>query len=531
MRKQLNFKYNMKQRIFYSLALILIGSMVFAQKKPNILLITVDDVAPNALSCYTHGMQYPTPNIDRIAEKGALFTDYYAQPSCTAGRAAMIMGQFPVRTGLATVGQPGNPLGISEKDPTIAELLKPLGYKTAQFGKNHLGDRNEHLPTVHGFDEFYGNLYHLNASQEPLQYDYPKDPNFSKQFGPRGVIESYATGKDDPTEEGKFGRVGKQKIIRHGLFTEKDLHEFDGLIADKSIDFMKRAKDDDKPFFVWYAPSRNHVYIEQMESKKHLAAGVSYDGDKFGSGLMEHDEYVGRLLDYLEESGQMENTIVIYNTDNGPETTSWPDGGTTMFRGAKMTTFEGGVRSPFLVSWPGHIPAGSKLNGITDGMDIMPTLYAAVTGDTNLASDLKKGKKIGGKNYKVHLDGYNALDYWTGKVKESPRKEIFYYYEDRLTAVRYGPWKVHFATSECYQCDMTEHKMIKLVNLRKDPFEYYTFGDNGFHMTMEKSWVMQPMGALIQKHFETYKEFPPAHGSASLNMNKAIDKMQSALSN
>lgn len=517
-------------RNFIIITLTVISSFLFGQEKPNILIITVDDVGPNSIGCYTHGMQYPTPNIDRIAEKGALFTDYYAQPSCTAGRSAIMMGQFPVRSGLATVGQPGNPLGISEKDPTIAELLKPEGYMTGQFGKNHLGDRNEHLPTVHGFDEFYGNLYHLNASQEPLQYDYPKGEKIKEQFGPRGVIESYATTKDDPTTEGKFGRVGKQKIIRHGLFTQETMQNFDNLITDKSIDFMKRAKEDNKPFFVWYAPSRNHVYINQKESKKHLAADVSYDEDKFGSGLMEHDEYVGRLLDYLEESGQMENTIVIYNTDNGPETSSWPDGGTTMFRGSKMTTYEGGVRSPFLVSWPGHIKPGSKFNGITDGMDIMPTLYAAVTGNTTLVDDLKKGKKIGGKSYKVHLDGYNALDYWTGKTNQSPRKEIFYYYEDRLTAVRYGPWKIHFATSECYPCDMIEHKMIKVYNLRKDPFEYYD-GDNGFHMTMKKSWVMQPISALLKQHFETYKEFPPVHGSASLNMNKVIDKMQKILNN
>ncbi len=520
----------MRQRFFHSLALIFIGSMILAQKKPNILLITVDDVAPNSLSCYSHGMQYPTPNIDRIANEGALFTDYYAQPSCTAGRAAMMLGQLPVRTGLTTVGQPGNPLGIQKEDPTIAELLKPQGYMTAQYGKNHLGDRNEHLPTVHGFDEFYGNLYHLNVSEEPEQRDYPKNKKFVETYGPRGIIESYATDKYDGTEDPRFGVVGKQTVKDLGPLDTERMKTIDQEFINRSKNFMKKAQDADKPFFIWVAPTRQHVYIHLSDEDRYLAADISEDMDKFGSGLMEHDLQVGQLLDYLEQIGELDNTIILYNTDNGPEQSTWPDAGVTQFRGEKMTTWEGGVRSPFLVSWPGHIPAGSKLNGITDGLDIMPTVYAAVTGDNDLVGELAKGKSVGGTNYKVHLDGYNALDYWTGKTKESPRKEIFYYYESRLTAMRYGPWKIHIATKECYYCDLQEHNMIQLFNLRKDPYEKYD-GEIGFHQAMRKSWVMQPMIGKMKEHFATFKNFPVRQGSASLNLNAVVDKMQGVLGN
>lgn len=516
----------MKQLILCLIAIFSVG-IVNAQKKdkPNILLITVDDVAPNSLSCYSLGMQYPTPNIDRIANNGAIFTDYYAQPSCTAGRAAMITGQLPVRTGLTTVGQPGNPLGLQKEDPTLAELLKPLGYMNGQFGKNHLGDRNEHLPTVHGYDEFYGNLYHLNVSEEPEQYDYPKSETFKNKYGPRGIIESYASSIDDATVDLRFGKIGKQTVKDLGPLTSEQMKTIDQEFVDRSKDFIKRAKEANKPFFVWFAPTRMHVYVHLTDKHRYLAADISEDMDKFGSGLMEHDMQVGQLLDYLKEIGELNNTIILYNTDNGPEQSTWPDAGVTQFRGEKMTTYEGGIRSPFLVSWPGHIPKGSKLNGITDGTDIMPTLYAAITGNNNLINDLKKGKKVGNTTYKVHLDGYNSLDYWTGKTDKSPRKEIFYYYESRLTAMRYGPWKIHVATKECYSCDLIEHNMIQLYNLRKDPYEKYD-GKVNFHQAMHKSWVMQPMIGLMKEHFSTFKEFPVRQGAASLDLNKAIDKLQ-----
>ncbi|KAB1066882.1 arylsulfatase [Tamlana haliotis] len=499
---------------------------IYAQDKPNILVIMVDDVAPNALSAYTMGMQYPTPNIDRIAKGGVLFTDHYSQPSCTAGRAAFITGQKPVRTGLTTVGQPGNPLGLKKEDPTISELLKPLGYMTAQIGKNHLGDRNEHLPTVHGFDEFYGNLYHLNVSEEPEQADYPKSEEFANMYGPRGVIESYATDSFDNTEDPRFGVIGKQRVKDTGPLTTEDMKTFDEELVKRSKAFMKKAKDADKPFFIWHASSRMHVYTHLKEESKNLATKISTDGDLFGHGFIEHDGHVGQLLDYLEELGLDENTIVIYTTDNGPEQSTWPHAGVTMFRGEKMTTYEGGLRSPFLVRWPKEIPAGLVRNGISAHEDVLPTLMAAV-GKSNIKEELKSGKKIDGMNYKVYIDGFNNLDYWTGKSDKSARNYFFYYYETNMTAIRVGPWKMHFATKERYFDDMVAHTMPQLFNLRKDPFEKYD-DLTGFHQIMGKSWVMQPAIGLLNKHLSTFKEFPPRQESASLDINKAIESIMKA---
>lgn len=506
--------------------LTLIGLSSYAQDKPNILVIMVDDVAPNSLSCYSLGMQYPTPNIDRIAKEGVLFTDHYSQPSCTAGRAAFITGQKPVRTGLTTVGQPGNPLGIKKEDPTLAELLKPYGYMTAQFGKNHLGDRNEHLPTVHGFDEFFGNLYHLNVSEEPEQGDYPKSKEFAEKYGPRGIIESYATNEFDKTEDPRFGVIGKQKVTDIGQLTSERMKTFDEELVAKSKDFMKRAKEAGKPFFIWHATSRMHVYTHLKEESKNLATGVSTDMDKFGHGLIEHDGHVGNLLDYLEELGLDENTIVIYTTDNGPEQSTFPDAGVTMFRGEKMTTWEGGVRAPFMVRWPEKIPAGLIRNGISAHEDVVPTVMAAI-GEDQLSEDLKAGKKIGDMTYKVHIDGFNNLDYWTGKTEESARNYFFYYYESGLTAIRVGPWKMHFATKERYFDDMVTHTMPQLFNLRKDPYEKYD-DINGFHLIMHKSWVFQPAIGYLNDHLMTFKEFPPRQAAASLDINKAIEKILKA---
>jgi len=491
-------------------AVLLSFAMQAQNKRPNILVIMVDDVSPNSLSCYSLGMQYPTPNIDRIAHEGVLFTDHYAQPSCTAGRAAFITGQKPVRTGLTTVGQPGNPLGLQKEDVTLAELLKPYGYMTALIGKNHLGDLDEHLPTMHGFDEFYGNLYHLNVSEEPEQPDYPTDSNFIKKYGPRGIIESYADGK------------GGQTVKDLGPLTSKKMESFDDTLVARTKRFMKKAKDADKPFFIWHATSRMHVYIHLKEESKNLATNVSTDIDLFGHGLIEHDGQVGDILDYLKELGLDENTIVIYTTDNGPESSTWPHAGVTMFRGEKMTTFEGGVRAPFLVRWPGHIPAGLIRNGISAHEDVVPTIMAAV-GDTSIKEELLKGKKIGKMTYKVHLDGFNNLDYWTGKADKSARNYFFYYYESSLTAIRVGPWKMHFATKERYFDDMVFHSMPQLYNLRKDPYEKYD-DITGFRQIMHKSWVMQPAIGLLMDHLKTFEEFPPRQPAASLNINKAIEK-------
>ena len=498
------------KKLLLVFAVLLSFAMQAQNKKPNILVIMVDDVAPNSLSCYTLGMQYPTPNIDRIAHEGVLFTDHYAQPSCTAGRAAFITGQKPVRTGLTTVGQPGNPLGLQKEDVTLAELLKPYGYMTALIGKNHLGDLDEHLPTMHGFDEFYGNLYHLNVSEEPEQADYPTDPEFIKKYGPRGIIEAYADGK------------GGQTVKDLGPLTSKLMESFDDTLVARTKKFMKKAKDADKPFFIWHATSRMHVYIHLKEESKNLATNVSTDIDLFGHGLMEHDGQVGEILDYLKELGLDENTIVIYTTDNGPESSTWPHAGVTMFRGEKMTTYEGGVRAPFLVRWPGHIPAGLIRNGISAHEDVVPTIMAAV-GDDNIKEELLKGKKVGNMTYKVHLDGFNNLDYWTGKTDKSARNYFFYYYESSLTAIRVGPWKMHFATKERYFDDMVFHSMPQLYNLRKDPYEKYD-DITGFRQMMHKSWVMQPAIGLLMEHLKTFEEFPPRQPAASLNINSAIEK-------
>lgn len=486
----------------------------------------VDDVAPNSLGAYTMGMQYPTPNIDRIANEGVLFTDHYSQPSCTAGRAAFIMGQVPVRTGLTTVGQPGNPLGIKPEDPTIAELLKPLGYMTAQYGKNHLGDRNEHLPTVHGFDEFFGNLYHLNVSEEPEQADYPKTEEFKNTYGPRGIIESYASDKYDDTVDPRFGVIGKQKVTDIGQLSSKRMETFDEELVAKTKDFMKRAKDADKPFFIWHATSRMHVYTHLKEESRNLATPISTDMDLFGSGLMEHDGHVGMILDYMDELGLTDNTIVIYTTDNGPEQSTWPDAGVTMFRGEKMTTWEGGLRAPFLVRWPGKIPAGLKRNGISSHEDVLPTLMAAV-GNPNISEELLAGKKVGDMTYKVHIDGFNNLDYWTGKTDVSARNHFFYYYEANLTALRVGPWKMHFATKTRYFDDMVTHTMPRLFNLRKDPFEKYD-DVYAFELIMHKSWVFQPAIGVLNNHLSTFIDFPPRQASASLDINKAIEKIMNS---
>ncbi len=497
-----------------------------AQDLPNIIVIMVDDVAPNAISAYSHGLQYHTPNIDRIAKEGALFTDHYSQPSCTAGRAAFITGQKPVRTGLTTVGQPGNPLGLKPEDPTIAELLKPLGYMTGQFGKNHLGDRNEHLPTVHGFDEFYGNLYHLNVSEEPEQADYPSNETFKNKYGPRGVIESYATDTYDDTEDPRFGVVGKQRIKDTGQLTSEKMKTFDDELVRRTKDFMQRAKKQKKPFFIWHATSRMHVYTHLKEESENLATGTSTDMDLFGHGLLEHDGHVGQILDYMDELGVSDNTIVIYTSDNGPEQSTFPDAGVTMFRGEKMTTWEGGLRVPFLVRWPEEIPAGRVLNGISAHEDVLPTVMAAV-GNENIKEELKAGKQIGDMTYKVYIDGFNNLDYWTGASEESARNHFFYYYETSLTAMRVGPWKMHFATKERYFDDMVSHTMPQLFNLRKDPFEHYD-DITGFHLIMRKSWVMQPAIGLLTEHLQTFAEFPPRQEAASLDINQAIDKILKA---
>src|SRR5262245_19773997 len=378
-------------------------------KKPNILVIFGDDIGWSNISAYNHGMLgYKTPNIDRLAKEGAMFTDYYTQQSCTAGRAAFILGQHPFRTGLLTIGMPGSPHGITAEMPTTADLLKPLGYATGQFGKNHLGDRDEHLPTKHGFDEFFGNLYHLNAEEEPESYYYPKDPEFRKKFGPRGVLNAKANGK------------GGQTIEDTGPLTRARMPTFDEEVLKHATDFIERAVDDDKPFFVWFNTTRMHVWTHlKKESEGVTGVGI------YADGMVETDGHIGQLLDKLEELGIDDNTIVIYTTDNGAETVSWPDGGNTPFRGEKGTTWEGGFRSPCLIRWPGVIEPGTVYNDIVSGEDWMPTLLAAA-GEPDIKEKLLKGHKAGTKTFKAHLDGYNLLPFFKGE-EECPRKEIFYF--------------------------------------------------------------------------------------------------------
>ena len=526
----------MKKSNFYlSVLCIFIIGCLNAQsndpKKPNILIIMVDDVAQNSLSCYTHGMQYPTPNIDRIAKNGLLFTDSYAQPSCTAGRAALITGQLPIRTGLTTVGQPGNPIGLKKEDPTLAELLKPKGYATCQIGKNHLGDRNEHLPTVHGFDQFYGILYHLNVLEEPEQEDYPKSADFKKRFGPRGIIESFASGKEDGTVDPRFGKIGKQSVKDLGPLTSEMMKFFDDTCVARSKKFIKNSISSNKPFFLWFNSSRMHVYTHLKDEHRNLATKISEEDDLFGSGIMEHDLQVGELLDYLNQMGVADNTIVIYTSDNGPEQSTWPHAGTTMFRGEKMTTWEGGVRVPFLVCWPKAIPAGEYRNGITSLEDVVPTIMAAV-GEGDVKDKLTKGFKAGDMTYKVHLDGFNSLDYWAGKTATPARNIYYYWYESSLSGIRVGPWKLLFASKPNgkYNGDMIKHTMPMLFNLRKDPFEVYD-GETGFRHIMEKSWVFQPAVAYIQELMATFKDFPVRQGAASLDLNKAVDDALKATNN
>src|SRR5215831_3169414 len=411
------------------------------QDKPNILFIMSDDIGWFNVSAYNHGiMGYRTPNIDRIAQEGALFTDFYGQQSCTAGRAAFITGQSPIRTGLTKVGLPGATVGLSADDPTIAQFLKSLGYATGQFGKNHLGDRNEYLPTVHGFDEFFGNLYHLNAEEEPENPDYPKDPKFKEMFGPRGVLHSWATDKDDATEEPRWGRVGMQKVQDTGPLTKKRMETIDEEITAAALTWMEKQVKADKPFFLWYNSTACHF-------RTHLAAknrGKSGQDD-YSDRMVTHDEQIGQVLDKLDELGIADNTLVMYSTDNGPENDTWPDGANTPFRSQKDTNWEGAWRVPCFMRWPGKIKAGTVLNGIVNHQDMLPTLLA-MAGDPDVSDKLLNGYKVGDKTFRVHIDGFNMVPYLTGEVKESPRDYFFYVSDDGgIMALRVRDYKLTFA--------------------------------------------------------------------------------------
>lgn len=479
--------------------------------KPNILVIFGDDIGWFNTSAYNRGMMgYQTPSIDRIASEGIMFTDYYGENSCTAGRAAFITGQYPFRTGLTKVGMPGADLGIRPEDPTIAELLKPLGYTTGQFGKNHLGDKDEFLPTNHGFDEFFGNLYHLNAEEEPENPDYPKSPEFRKRFGPRGVLHSYGDGRIEDT----------------GSLNTKRMETVDEEFLEASLNFIDKAHNSGKPFFVWFNSTRMHVFTHlKPESDGVTGQGIEADG------MVEHDGHVGQLLKKLDDLGIADNTIVVYSTDNGAEFFSWPDGGTTPFHGEKDTDWEGGFRVPAVVRWPGHIPAGVVSNELVSAIDWMPTLLAAA-GDSNITNNLLKGYKAGNKTFNVHLDGYNLLPYLTGEEKKSPRESYFYFTDDGdLAALRYEDWKILFLEQRAEGFDVWTEPLVQLrapriFNLRRDPFEkasheseYYK--DWLFH----RAFLLGGAQAYVAKFLETFKDFPPRQKAASFTIDQVLEKL------
>src|SRR5262245_12879654 len=510
------------------------------QGNPNILVIFGDDIGMWNVGLYTHGLMGWTPNIDRIGREGMLFTDHYGQPSCTAGRAAFITGQLPVRTGMTTVGIPGSARGTQQEDPTLAGVLKSIGYATAQFGKNHLGDRNEFLPTVHGFDEWFGNLYHLNAEEEPEELDYPgqKSPEYTKKFGPRGVLHTWATTNDDPTTDPKFGRVGKQRIQDTGPLTRKRMETIDAEVLGETLKWLDAHGKGDKPFFCWFNSTAIHVWSHPTQKylQKALDEGRA-EQDVTRARMIEHDEHVGALLDKLKSLGVTDNTIVIYTTDNGNELIFWPDGGYAPFRGEKGTTWEGGVRVPMLAMWPGHIKPGSVSNGIQDHEDLFVTL-AAAAGLPNLKTELLSGKQMGGASYKVHLDGYNNLPLWTGQTDKSARHEIFYYDETDLMAVRVDAWKLHLGVKHhgSWFDEKSYPSVPYVVNLLMDPMEKMTpdseeFAYVGQKFLAQKLWAPTAAVPFLMDHLKSLQDFPPSQGADTLSMKKAIDETMKKMEN
>jgi arylsulfatase len=498
------------------------------QGKPNILILWGDDIGWYNLSCHNQGaMGYHTPNIDRIAKEGIDFTDYYGQQSCTAGRAAFITGQNPIRTGLTKVGMPGADLGLQAEDPTIAELLKPHGYATGQFGKNHLGDRNEYLPTVHGFDEFYGNLYHLNAEEEPEKPDYPKDPAFRERFGPRGVIHSYASDTDDPTEHPRWGRVGKQVIEDTGPLTMKRMETIDDDVTDRTIAFIRKAHEEGKPFFIWWNSTHMHFRTHIPEEAK----GISGQGT-YNDAMVLHDRAVGKLLDLLDELGIAEDTIVQYSTDNGPHYNSWPDAAITPWRSEKNTNWEGAYRVPAFVRWTGTLEPGVR-NGIVTHQEWLPTLLAAA-GEPDVKEELLEGKQVGDKTFRVHLDGFNILPYLQGEVDKSPRNYFFYSNDDgQVAAIRMGDWKVVFLEQRAkgmavWSEPFVELRLPKIFNLRRDPFERADESSNTYwDWVFDHAPAIYAAQGLTAQQIQGFIDFPPRQKPAAFNLDSVMEKLRS----
>ncbi|MCX6878414.1 MAG: arylsulfatase [Verrucomicrobia bacterium] len=517
-------------------AALLCGAVVApaADKKPNILVIFGDDVGQANISVFTKGvMGYRTPNIDRLAKEGSLFTDYYAEQSCTAGRSSFITGQCVFRTGLSKVGLPAAPVGLHKEDPTIAEMLKPLGYATGQFGKNHLGDRNEYLPTVHGFDEFFGNLYHLNAEEEPELFNYPQDLKFRQMFGPRGVLRCRATDKDDPTVDPRWGKVGKQTIEDTGPLTRKRMETIDDETSAAAIDYIQRQSKTGQPFFCWYNSTRMH-FRTHVRAEHRSPRGVTAPTE-YADGMVEHDATVGSLLKALDELGIADNTLVIYTTDNGPHANSWPDGATTPFRSEKNSNWEGAFRVPCFIRWPGHIKPDSVSNETVSGLDWLPTLLAAA-GDPDVKQKLLKGYPVGDMTYKVHLDGYNLLPYLTGQEPKSPRREFFYFSDDcDLLALRYENWKFVFmeqrmpGTMAVWTEPFTRLRGGKMFDLRADPYERADITSNTYYeWTLDHLFLVVPSQAYVVKFIETFKEFPPRQKPASFGIDQALETLQNS---
>jgi arylsulfatase len=507
-------------------------------RKPNILVIWGDDIGIWNLSCYSGGMMgYQTPNIDRIAKEGMRFTDCYAEQSCTAGRSSFITGQSVYRTGLSKVGVPSSPIGLQAEDPTIAELLKPLGYATGQFGKNHLGDLNKYLPTAHGFDEFFGNLYHLNAEEEPELPDYPnpKDfPHFRERFGPRGVMHSWATDTDDPTEEPRWGRVGKQKIEDTGPLTKKRMETCDDEFVGAAKDWIKRQHAAGKPFFCWV--NTTHMHLRTHPKPSSIGQAGRWQSP-YHDTMIDHDKNVGELLSLLDELGIANDTFVMYSTDNGPHMNTWPDGAMTPFRSEKNTNWEGAFRVPMAVRWPGKIPAGVVSNEIVQHHDWLPT-FLAMAGEPDIVEKLKRGHQAAGKTFKVHIDGYNLVPYLTGQEKKSPRQGFIYFDDDgNLVALRFDNWKVVFmeqrveGTLRIWAEPFVPLRVPKLFNLRTDPFERADITSNTYY-----DWLVDHIPqvlaaqAIVLPFLETFKEFPPRQKAASFTIDQALAKMSEAAS-
>jgi arylsulfatase A-like enzyme len=503
--------------------------------KPNILVIFGDDIGQSNISAYTFGlMGYRTPNIDRLAREGMMFTDYYADQSCTAGRSSFITGQATLRTGLSKVGIPGATIGIQPRDATLAELLKPLGYATGQFGKNHLGDRNEFLPTVRGFDEFFGNLYHLNAEEEPEQRTYPRDPAFRAKFGPRGVLRCKASDRDDPTVDPRFGKIGKQTIEDTGPLTRKRMETIDDETSAAAVEYIQRQVRANQPFFCWFNSTRMH-FRTHVRAEHRSPPGLTAKTE-YADGMVEHDNHVGLLLKALDDLGIANDTVVIYTTDNGPHENSWPDGGTSPFRSEKTTNWEGGYRVPCMIRWPGKIAPGSVSNEIFSSLDWVPTLMAAA-GEPDIKNKLLAGYDAVGRTFKVHLDGYNQLPHLTGAQDRGTRKEFIYFNDDGdLVALRYENWKLVFeeqrapGTLRVWAEPFTKLRLPKLFDLRADPYERADITSNTYYdWLLAQGYVIVAAQVVVGQFLASFKEYPPSQRAQSFSIDQIVEKMQKSL--